>query len=66
MVIYMRFRLIHRRNAPSNVRDMMLSQKIAPDLLDKGVHFNVGKIELKAVPDHLGEVTFKPVLLEWY
>jgi len=48
-------------NVSSNVRDMMLSQKIAPDLLDKGVHFNVGKIELRAVPDHLGGVTFKPV-----
>ena len=37
------------------------SQKIAPDLLDKGVHFNVGKIELRAVPNHAGGVSFKAV-----
>jgi|GEM_PF-6526698 len=50
-----------KNNVSSNIRDMMHSQKIAPDLLDKGVHFNVGKIELRAAPDHLGGVTFKPV-----
>ncbi len=29
------------------VKKMMRSQKIAPDILNKGVHFNVGKVELK-------------------
>jgi hypothetical protein len=46
---------------PEQVRDMMLSQKIAPDILEKGVHFNVGKIEFRAVPDHLGGIVLKPV-----
>jgi RHS repeat-associated protein len=43
------------------IKEMMMSQKIAPDLLDKGVHFNVGKLELRAVPDHLGGVVFRAV-----
>jgi hypothetical protein len=46
---------------PEQVRDMMQSQKIAPDILEKGVHFNVGKIEFRAVPDHLGGIVLKPV-----
>jgi hypothetical protein len=33
-----------------DIREMMGSQKIAPDLVNKGVHFNVGAIELKLVP----------------
>jgi hypothetical protein len=40
---------------------MMRSQKTAPDLLDKGVHFNVGDLELKIRPNHKGGVVFKPV-----
>jgi hypothetical protein len=46
---------------PEQVRDMMLSQKFAPDILDKGVHFNVGKIELCIRPDHNGGIVLKPV-----
>lgn len=40
---------------------MMRSQKIAPDILNKGVHFNVGMIELRAAPNHNGGLVFKPV-----
>ena len=43
------------------IRAMMRSQKIAPDLLDKGVHFNVGRMELKAVPNNASGLVFKPV-----
>ncbi|MGB5969836.1 MAG: hypothetical protein WBG70_16095, partial [Spirulinaceae cyanobacterium] len=35
---------------PQDIGKMMKSQKIAPDILNKGVHFNVGKVELKLVP----------------
>ncbi|WP_416904807.1 DUF6531 domain-containing protein [Micromonospora echinospora] len=47
----------------SDVRKMMLSQKIAPDLLDKGVHFNVGKVEFAVRPtgDAANPVVLKPV-----
>jgi hypothetical protein len=51
-------------NVLSNVRDMMLSQKIAPDLLDKGLHFNVGKIELKAVKEAF-EALESPTFRDW-
>jgi RHS repeat-associated protein len=44
------------------LRQMMKSQKFADDLLNKGVHFNVGRLEIKAVPTHLGGVTFKAVM----
>lgn len=48
--------------ASESIRDMMRSQKVVKtDMMDKGVHFNVGKIELRAVPDHQGGITFKPV-----
>ena len=50
-----------RGKAPRHIQDLMKSQKIAPDLLDKGVHFNVGRIELRAVPNHTGRVSFKAV-----
>ncbi|MCW2914733.1 MAG: repeat-associated core domain protein, partial [Actinomycetia bacterium] len=40
---------------------MMRSQSIAPDLLDKGVHFNVGKIELRINPTADGGVVLKNV-----
>ncbi|GED68510.1 hypothetical protein BRE01_22120 [Brevibacillus reuszeri] len=45
---------------PQGIRDMMKSQKIAPDILDKGVHFNVGKIEITVVPTNAGGIAFKP------
>ncbi|HAG81723.1 MAG TPA: hypothetical protein DCL61_11275 [Cyanobacteria bacterium UBA12227] len=38
----------------------MKSQKIAPDILNKGVHFNVGKVELKLVPSG-NTLELKPV-----
>ena len=50
-----------RSGVPENISKMMKSQKVAPDLLDKGVHFNVQKIELRAVPDHKGGIVFKSV-----
>jgi hypothetical protein len=50
-----------KREVPPAVAQMMRSQKIAPDILDKGVHFNVGKIELRVVPDHEGGIVFRPV-----
>ena len=52
---------VHNDCDPSLIRDIIKSQKIAPDLLIKGVHFNIGKIELKALPDHKGGIIFKPV-----
>ena len=52
---------VHNDCDPSLIRDIIKSQKIAPDLLTKGVHFNIGKIELKALPDHKGGIVFKPV-----
>lgn len=33
-----------------DMMEMMESQNIAPDLVNKGVHFNVGAIELKLIP----------------
>ena len=52
---------VHNDCDPLLIRDIIKSQKIAPDLLIKGVHFNIGKIELKALPDHKGGIIFKPV-----
>ncbi|MGG2921524.1 RHS repeat domain-containing protein [Brevibacillus parabrevis] len=48
------------KGLPQSIRDMMKSQKIAPDILDKGVHFNVGKIEITVVPTNQGGIAFKP------
>ncbi|BAZ29537.1 OmpA/MotB domain-containing protein [Cylindrospermum sp. NIES-4074] len=35
---------------PEDIKAMMKSQKIAPDIVNKGVHFNVDQVELKLVP----------------
>ena len=43
------------------IKSIVASQKIAPDLLVKGVHFNIGRVELKALPDNHGGIVFKPV-----
>ncbi|RPD83411.1 hypothetical protein EGK75_13220 [Neisseria weixii] len=45
----------------SLIKSMITSQKFAPDLMVKGVHFNVGKVELRALPDNQGGIVFKPV-----
>jgi RHS repeat-associated protein len=45
----------------AEMRAMMRSQKIAPDLLGKGVHFNVGNVELKVLPTGRGDVVLKSV-----
>ncbi|WII93418.1 hypothetical protein QEO94_00740 [Kingella negevensis] len=45
----------------SFIKNIITSQKIAPDLMIKGVHFNIGRIELKALPNHEGGIIFKPV-----
>ncbi|MCB4226696.1 hypothetical protein LGY16_04280, partial [Mannheimia haemolytica] len=52
---------VHNDCDPEFIKNIIKSQKIAPDLLVKGVHFNIGKIELKALPDDKGNVIFKPV-----
>ena len=33
----------------TEIKKMIKSQKVAPDMVDKGVHFNVGEIELKII-----------------
>ncbi|WP_165091155.1 hypothetical protein [Neisseria yangbaofengii] len=43
------------------IKSIVTSQKIAPDLMTKGVHFNIGKVELQALPDHQRGIIFKPV-----
>ncbi|WP_154663760.1 RHS repeat-associated core domain-containing protein [Saccharomonospora iraqiensis] len=45
----------------AEMKQMMRSQSIAPDLLQKGVHFNVGRIELRVSPTHSGGLALKPV-----
>lgn len=52
---------VHNNCNPAFINNIIKSQKIAPDLLVKGVHFNIGKVELKALPDNKGGVIFKPV-----
>lgn len=52
---------VHNNTNPAWINEIVKSQKIAPDLLVKGVHFNVGKVELKALPDDKGGIVFKPV-----
>lgn len=52
---------VHNNCNPAFINNIIKSQKIAPDLLVKGVHFNIGKVELKALPDNKGGVIFKQV-----
>lgn len=49
-----------------DIKGMVTSQKIAHDLVDKGVHFNVGKVELRALPDNNGGIIFKPAFSQRY
>ena len=52
---------VHNNCNSAFINDIIKSQKIAPDLMVKGVHFNVGRIELKALPDNNGGLVFKSV-----
>ncbi|MBR6026477.1 MAG: hemagglutinin repeat-containing protein, partial [Neisseriaceae bacterium] len=49
------------------MKGMVTSQKLVrDDLLKKGVHVNVGKVELRVLPDNNGGIVFKPAFSQKY